>query len=125
MKLVAVLLISLLSGSAACGQARADSGLDALGQQLAAYRAMPVDDPSPTPEPCPSDDLLDTYMGLDQQELYRRLGRPDWVNPQTLRHWYGLTHPISSNWRGGGYCSIGFLFDNKGAVQNVSVSIAQ
>jgi hypothetical protein len=124
MKFAIVLFAFLLSVPAARGQDHTTSGLDSLGRQLAAFRAMPVGDPSPTPVPCPSDSLLHGYISLDRQELYRRLGQPDWVDPWTFRHWYSLTHPISSNWRGGGHCSIGFLFDDKGVVEDVSVSIA-
>jgi hypothetical protein len=124
MRFAVLLLIFLLSLSAARGQDSAASSLDSLGRQLAALRAMPVGDPSPTPVPCPADTLLDDYIGLDRQDLYRRLGQPSWVNPRTLRHWYSLTHPISSNWRGGGYCSIGILFDDKDVVEHVSVEIA-
>ena len=85
---------------------------------------MPVGDPSPTPVPCPSDAQLDAYVGLARTTLYRKLGKPDWTNPWNLRDWYKLTHPISENWRGGGYCSIGFLFNDKDVVEDVSVSIA-
>jgi hypothetical protein len=124
MKFAIVLLALLLSVHAAHGQNHTTSGLDSLGRQLAAFRAMPAGNPSPTPVGCPSNDLLHSYIGLDRQELYRRLGQPGSVNPRTLRHWYSLTHPISSNWRGGGYCSIGFSFDDKDVVKDVSISIA-
>jgi len=124
MKFAIVLLAFLISVPAAHGQNHTTSGLDTLGRQLAAFRAMPVGDPSPSPIACPSDNLLHGYIGLDRQELYRRLGQPDWVNPRTSRHWYSLTRPISSNWRGGGYCSIGLSFDDKDVVEDVSVSIA-
>jgi hypothetical protein len=114
----------LMSVAAVHGQDHTACGLDSLGRQIAAFRAMPVGDPSPTPAPCPSDNQLDGYTGLNRQDLYRKLGQPDWINPQTLRHWYKLTHPISSNWRGGGYCSIGFSFNDNDLVEDVFVSIA-
>ena len=120
-----VSLALLLSVPSAHGQDSATSGLDTLGRQIAAFRAMPTGDPSPTPAPCPPESLLHSYVGLDREELFRRIGQPGWVNRWTLRHWYSLTHPISPNWRGGGYCSIGFLFDSKDIVTDVSVSIAQ
>lgn len=125
MRFAILLLVFLLSMPAARGQNQTETGLDSLGRQLAAFRAMPVGDPSPTPVPCPSDNILHDYIGLDRQEIFRRLGQPGWVNPWTLKHWYSLTHPISSNWRGGGYCSIGFSFDDKGTIDDVSLSIAR
>jgi hypothetical protein len=86
---------------------------------------MPADLPSPTQVPCPSNALLDRYIGLDRQEVYRRLGKPDWVDPWTSQHWYKLTSPLSGSLRGGGYCSFGFLFDDHGMVARVSVSVAK
>ncbi|MCR6663811.1 MAG: hypothetical protein NVV60_11885 [Luteimonas sp.] len=124
MRFAIVIFTFLLSMPTALGQDHLVSGLDSLGRQLAEFRAMPVGDPSPTPVPCPPDDLLRSYISIDRKELYLKLGEPDWVNPWTSQHWYFLTHPISSNWRGGGYCTIGFMFNNKGAVEDVAVSIA-
>ena len=98
------------------------SELDPLGRQFAALRAMTVGNPSSIP--CPSDSSLAKYIGLSRQELYRRLGQPDYVSKRTTKHWYKLTRPVSENLRGGGYCSIGFIFNETGVVSSVSVSIA-
>lgn len=124
MRRATALAILLLPIFTAYGQRQTDSGLDSLGRQLAAFRAMPSGDPSRSPIPCPPDAQLAAYVGLARDALYRRLGKPDWTNPWNLQDWYKLTHPISKNWRGGGYCSVGFQFDSKDVVERVSTTIA-
>lgn len=111
-------------GDSDAGEDQDTSGLDSLGMQLANFRAMPVGNPSPTPVPCPTQSSLAGYVGLARQDLHRLLGRPDGINPLTSRHWYKLTHPLPSNIRGGGFCTIGFLFNDIDVVENVAVSIA-
>ena len=122
MKIIATFLLLLLTTAQSIAKDPATSELDSLGRQFAALRAMPIGDPSPIS--CPADSALSNYIGLNQQELYRRLGQPDYVSKRTARHWYKLTRPVSENLRGGGYCSIGFMFSGSGVVSDVSVSIA-